>query len=63
MSQSHLAAASSSNFELIINNALKAYERRTKEDLHTHPLALQLKACKSPAAILTVLPAEVSAHW
>ena len=40
MSQSHLAA-SSSNFQLIINNALKAYEKRTKNDLLAHPLAAQ----------------------
>jgi hypothetical protein len=31
MSQSQLTAASSSNFQLIFNNALKAYEKRTKK--------------------------------
>jgi hypothetical protein len=56
MSHSHLAAASSpSNFQLIVNNALKAYEKRTKKDLLAHPLASQLQACNSPAEILAVL--------
>ena len=56
MSHSHLAAASSSSsFQLIINNALKTYEKRTKKDLLAHPLASQLQACNSPAAILAVL--------
>lgn len=49
---SHLTAAS---FQLIINNALKAYEKRTKKDLLVHPLASQLHACNSPTAILAVL--------
>ena len=52
MSYSHLTAAS---FQLVINNALKAYEKRTKKDLLVHPLASQLHACNSPAAILAVL--------
>jgi hypothetical protein len=56
MSRSHLTAASSSNnFQLVINNALKAYEKRTKKDLLAHPLASQLQACNSPNAILTTL--------
>ena len=59
MSHSQLAAASSSNFQLIINNALDAYEKRTKKDLLVHPLASQLEACNSPAAILTVLQHQV----
>jgi hypothetical protein len=56
---SHLTAASSSNFQLIIDNALKAYEKRTKKDLLAHPLASQLQACDSPGAILTVLQQQV----
>ena len=58
MSQSHLAA-SSSNFQLIINNALKAYEKRTKKDLLAHPLAAQLQACDSLSAILAILQQQV----
>jgi hypothetical protein len=46
---------SSSNFQLIFNNALKAYERRTKKDLLAHPLAAELQNCNSPTNILAVL--------
>jgi hypothetical protein len=59
MSHSHLTASSSSNFQLIIDNALKAYEKRTKSDLLAHPLASQLQACDSPNAILVVLQQQV----
>ena len=59
MSHSHPTASSSSNFQLIINNALKAYEKRTKEDLLAHPLAAQLQACNSPGDILAILQQQV----
>jgi hypothetical protein len=51
--------SSSSNFQLIINNALKAYEKRTKKDLLAHPLASQLQACETPGDILAVLQQQV----
>ena len=56
---SHLAAASSSNFQQIINNALDVYKKRTKDDLLAHPLASQLQACDSPEAILAVLRQQI----
>jgi hypothetical protein len=59
MSHSQPTAASSSNFQVIINNALKAYEKRTKKDLLAHPLVAQLQACDSPDAILAVLQQQV----
>jgi hypothetical protein len=59
MSQSQLTAASSSNFQLIFNNALKAYEKRTKKDLRAHPLAAELHTCNSPSAFLSVLQQQV----
>ena len=57
MSNSHpIATVSSSfNFQLIFNNALKAYEKRTKNDLLAHPLATELENCKSPGEILAIL--------
>ena len=55
MSHSHPPTASSSNFEPILNNALKAYNKRTKKDLLAHPLATQLESCKCPSAILALL--------
>ena len=59
MSRPHPTAASSSNFRSVINNALEAYEKRTKKDLLVHPLASQLEACESPAAILAILHQQV----
>jgi hypothetical protein len=59
MSPTYPTAASSSNFQLIFNNALKAYERRTKNNLLTHPLAAQLQTCDSPSSILAVLQEQV----
>ena len=49
----------SSNFQLIINNALDKYKKRTKNDLLAHPLAAQLQSCDSPSAILAVLQQQV----
>lgn len=59
MSHTHATSTSSSNFQLIFNNALKAYERRTKKDLLAHPLAAQLQDCDSHASILLVLQQQV----
>jgi hypothetical protein len=67
MSHSHTTTASSttaassseSNFQLIINNALEAYKKRTKQDLLTHPLSPQLQACESPGSILAVLQQQI----
>ena len=59
MSHNHPTGPSSQNFQLIFNNALKAYEKHTKNDLRSHPLAAQLQACHSPGSILTVLQQQV----
>jgi len=59
MSHTHPASSSSTNFQLIFNNALKAYEKHTKNDLLSHPLAAQLQACQSPSSILAVLQHQV----
>ena len=59
MSHTHPTSASSSNFQLIFDNALKAYQRRTKKDLLTHPLAVHLQHCDSPSSILDLLQQEV----
>jgi hypothetical protein len=53
------SSASSSNFQLIINNALDQYKKRTKNDLLVHPLAAQLQSCNSPSAIIAVLQQQV----
>jgi hypothetical protein len=59
MSCSHPAGPSSPNFRLVFNNALKAYEKKTKHDLLAHPLAAQLQDCQSPDSILIVLQQQV----
>ena len=65
MSNSHpitttvTTTTSSANFQLIFNNALKEYEKRTKKDLLSHPLAAELQTCNSPSAILAVLHKQV----
>jgi len=59
MSYTHPAGSSSPNFQLIFNNALKAYEKHTKNDILSHPLTVQLQACQSPASILVVVQQEV----
>ena len=59
MSHTLPASTSSSNFQLILSNALKMYERRTKKDLLDHPLAAQLQNCDSHSSILTVLQQQV----
>ena len=58
MSHTYLTSTSS-NFQLNFDNALKAYKKRTKNDLLTHPLADRLKACDSANSILTVLQEQV----
>ncbi|KAF8264543.1 hypothetical protein EI94DRAFT_1868533 [Lactarius quietus] len=51
--------ASSSNFNVIFDKALRAYKVKTKHDLTAHPLAKQLYLCDSPAAILAILQDQV----
>jgi hypothetical protein len=60
MSHTHTTSISSSDFQIILHNALKAYERRTKKDLLVHPLASQLEACESPGTVLSLLRQQVS---
>jgi hypothetical protein len=55
MSHSRSTAPSSSNFQLIFNDALKAYEKRTKKDLLGHPLAARLQTLDSASTILALL--------
>ena len=51
--------ASTSNFNVIFEKALKAYKNKTRQRLTTHPLATQLDKCDSPAAILAILQDQV----
>ena len=59
MSHTHPNASSSSssfsNFQLVLNAALDAYEKKTKTKLLTHPLATQFQSCDSPTAVSSIL--------
>jgi ABC-type amino acid transport substrate-binding protein len=50
-----MSQTSSPNFQLIFENALKEYQKRTKRDLLSHPLAAQLQDCDTPSEILAVI--------
>ena len=49
------SSSSSSSFQSVLNAALDAYEKKTKNKLLTHPLAARLQSCDSPTAVLSVL--------
>ncbi|KAH9014052.1 hypothetical protein EDB85DRAFT_2215275 [Lactarius pseudohatsudake] len=55
MSLTPITTASSSDFRTIFVATLKAYEKNTKTDLLTHPLATQLQSCDSSSDVLAVL--------
>src|ERR1700761_3879231 len=59
MPQTPSTSTSSSNFQSIFYAAVKAYEKKTKNDLLIHPLAAQLQACDSPSDILAILQDKV----
>jgi hypothetical protein len=59
MSFTRSTTYSSSNLQPIFNNALQEYERRTKTNLLTHPLAARLQSCDTPGAIITLLREQV----
>ncbi|KAI0261203.1 hypothetical protein BGY98DRAFT_940678, partial [Russula aff. rugulosa BPL654] len=42
-------------YTLTFNNALDTYKKRTKNDLLTHPLVLQLENCTSSSAVLALI--------
>ena len=59
MSQTQRTASGSSSFNSLFDAALKDYEKKTKKDLLTHPLATQLQNCYSTTAILSILQQQV----
>jgi len=56
----HLSA-SASNFTSIFDSAIDEYKRLTKKDLHTHPFAAVLDACKSPNTISDIFRTQAQA--
>jgi hypothetical protein len=54
------SSTGSSNFQPILDKALKEYRKKTGKELDTHPLAEEIKSCDSPEAILTVLQGKAN---
>jgi len=48
-----------SSYQVIFDNALEAYKKKTKKELRSHPLLPKLQACNSPDAVLTVLRDQI----
>ena len=59
MSQTPAATTSTSNYQVIFDNALKAYKKKTKKDIRSHPLLPKLQTCNSPGAVLAVLQEQI----
>jgi len=59
MSQVPSTSTSSTDFQAIFTAALEVYKKKTKKDIASHPLAVQLQSCNSPDAILAVLRTQV----
>jgi len=56
MSQTPTATSS---YQVIFDNALEAYKKKTRKELRSHPLLSKLQACNSPDAVLTVLREQI----
>jgi hypothetical protein len=59
MSHPNPTTSLSPSFQLIFNNALDTYKKRTKNDLLTHPLVVQLENCTSSGAVLALIHQQV----
>ena len=60
MSETPASTTSTSNFRTVFVAAVKAYEKKTKTDLLTHPLATELQPCNSSSDVLAVLHDKVN---
>ena len=59
MSNDPSPSTSCSNLDAIFNGALRAYKKKTGNDITSHPLAAELQSCDSPDAILAVLRRQI----
>jgi hypothetical protein len=59
MSQNRPDISSSSNYQLIFDNALQAYKKKTGKDLTSDPLLRRLESCNSPHTVLALLREQV----
>ena len=59
MSQNLPETSSTSNYQVIFDNALKAYKNKTGKDLATDPLTRKIESCHSPDAVLDLLREQI----
>ena len=59
MSQPPSPTAASSQFQAIFDAALKSYQKQTKKNILTHPLAFQLRTCNTTGAIISILQDQI----
>ena len=59
MSKSFPQIPSSSKYQVVFDNALEVYKKKTGKDLASDPLLRRLEACDSPDAVLAVLREQV----
>lgn len=58
MSQNY-ETSSVSNYQLIFENALATYEKKTGKNLASDPLLRRLESCRSPNAVLGILREQI----
>ena len=59
MSHTPTPIASRSDYQAIFDNAIEAYQKKTKKDLRSHALLPKLESCDSPDAVLAVLKEQI----
>ena len=59
MSNISSSSTSRSNLDAIFHGALRAYKKKTGNDITSHPLATELQSCDSLDAILAVLRNQI----
>ena len=59
MPQVPSTAPSSASLETIFGAALKSYNKKTKRDISSHPLAAQIRSCDTPGSVIAVLRTQV----
>ncbi|KAH9958153.1 hypothetical protein BC827DRAFT_619033 [Russula dissimulans] len=50
---------SSSNYQLIFDNALETYKKKTGKDPRSDPLLVRLESCNSPDAVIDILQEQI----
>jgi hypothetical protein len=59
MSQNPSHTSFSTNYQVIFDNALEAYKRKTGNDLASDPRLRRLQFCNSPDTVLDVLQEQI----